>query len=54
MTANDGEGFLSAALRERIDPKARSRLEVRESGPTVFLEAELPGVLRAVFTSRRG
>ncbi len=54
MTANVGEGSFSSALEERIDPKARPRLEVRESGPVVFLEAELPGVFRTVFTSRLG
>jgi len=54
VTANVGEGSLASALRERIDSRARSRFEVRESGPAVFLEAELPGVFRTVFTSRLG
>jgi purine-nucleoside/S-methyl-5'-thioadenosine phosphorylase / adenosine deaminase len=54
VTANVGVGSLGSALRERIDPRARSRLEVRESGPAIFLEAELHGVFRTVFTSRLG
>jgi len=54
VTANVGEGLLSQSLEERIDPEARSRLEVRASGRVLFLEAELPGVFRTVFTSRLG
>jgi copper oxidase (laccase) domain-containing protein len=54
VTAKVGEGSLSSALEERIDPGARSRLEVRESGRVLYVEAELPGVFRTVFTSRLG
>lgn len=54
MTATDGGGRLGAALGERIDPEARSRLEVCEIGAMTFLEARLPGPFRALFTTRLG
>jgi copper oxidase (laccase) domain-containing protein len=44
----------AAALFERMDPEARSRLDVRESDGIPFLEAKLPGVFRAAFTTRMG
>ncbi|MFH1833595.1 MAG: polyphenol oxidase family protein, partial [bacterium] len=47
-------GNLGAALAERLDPEARSRLKVCEIGTMVFLEASLPGVFRALFTTRIG
>jgi len=54
VTARDGEGRSGAALGERIDATARSRLKVREIGATTFLEARLPGPFRALFTTRLG
>ena len=43
-----------AALSERMDCQARSRLVARERGGIPFLEAELPSTFRAVFTTRIG
>jgi len=52
--ATGEEGRAGAALGERIDPRARSRLKVGERGPMVFLEASLPAPFRALFTTRFG
>lgn len=43
-----------AALSERMDSRARSRLVARECGGVPFLEASLPSAFRAVFTTRIG
>lgn len=54
MTAEQVGGRDSAALAERIDPSARSRLIVREVDGIPVLEPRLPGSLRAFFTTRVG
>ncbi len=54
MIANVGERLSGSALEERIDPRARSRMEVRGSAEVLYLEAELPGAFRTLFTSRLG
>jgi copper oxidase (laccase) domain-containing protein len=54
VTAEEKGGRLSAGLVERIDPEARSRLRVCEIDGTVLLEACLPGLFRAMFTTRIG
>jgi copper oxidase (laccase) domain-containing protein len=41
-------------LVERIDPSARSCLDVDEQGGVQVIAARLPGPFRAVFTTRRG
>ena len=47
-------GRLSAALAERIDREARSRLRVREIDGMLLLETCLSGQFRALFTTRIG
>ncbi len=54
MTTEQGGDRLTAALAERIDPEARSRLSVRDLDGIPVVEARLPGVFRAVFTTRLG
>ncbi len=54
MTAEQSGARVSAALAERIDPEARSRLVVREVEGLPFLEVRLPDPFRAVFTTRLG
>jgi hypothetical protein len=54
VTFGGGEKLLGSALQERVDPQARSRIEVRRAGQVPYLEAELPGVFRTLFTTRLG
>jgi copper oxidase (laccase) domain-containing protein len=54
VTATDGGGRPCAALGERIDSEARSRLEVRDIGAMTFLEARLPAPFHAFFSTRLG
>jgi copper oxidase (laccase) domain-containing protein len=54
VTAASDGSRAAAALFERMDPDARSRLDVREREGVPFLEARLPGVFRAAFTTRVG
>ncbi len=43
-----------AALKERIDREARTRLIALEIDRVPLIQAELPGVFRAIFTTRHG
>jgi copper oxidase (laccase) domain-containing protein len=54
VIASFDERLLGSALEGRMDPRARSRMEVRHAGGVLYLVAELPGVFRSLFTTRLG
>lgn len=54
MTAGLDGASVVAALSQRMDSRARSRLVAREREGIPFLEAVLPSTFRAVFTTRIG
>lgn len=54
MAEAAGEGIQRRALEERIHPRARSRLTVREMESALFIEAQLPCSFHALFTTRVG
>lgn len=54
MTSEHGWSRQSRELAERIDPRARPRLAVREVEGAPVIDCQLPGACRALFTTRVG
>lgn len=52
MTAASAGSRIVAALLQRMDPRASSRVDVREHRGVPCIEARLPGQFRALFTTR--
>lgn len=54
MNDTDERGRVVTALKDLIDPAARSRMAVREINGMPVIEASLPGPFRLLFTTRLG